>query len=372
MTSNLVFGRSAAQFSRLVRAGCRGARGCGQPRSVAVRRGRRQPSGQAQPARTGAVAPQPDSLGSHPPGGRGSRRRPALAVMTLLAAATSLITACGVSTAGPATGDPAGTATGDAPATWSSPLGTEILGAYFPATARQYAAGAEFSGTMLSLQTQITAACMARHGFKFPTVSATAAAARIWDLSQFPDIARMKQSGLMVPILKPASPRPPALPSGKKQAYHTDLSGCTALAGRPFGKLRPDAESLSSEWITIFTSIQTSPQVQGTLAQFSSCVRHAGAPAGYSQNLNRFAVWAGAQMTVPSTGVIQLGPDKHWGAVFARCAQNLAALYEKLQVAARAQFFQRHYPQVRRLAAEVSQMVVSAEQLIKANGSAPG
>jgi nitrogen-specific signal transduction histidine kinase len=55
--------------------------------------------------------------------------------------------------------------------------------------------------------------------------------------------------------------------------------------------------------------------------------------------------------------------------VFARCAQNLATLYERLQVAAQAQFFRRHYQQIHRLEEQVSQILVSAEQLIKADSA---
>jgi len=169
--------------------------------------------------------------------------------------------------------------------------------------------------------------------------------------------------------LNMTSARLPAVPPGKQQAYQADLNECSALASRPFSKLRPDTQGLTSEWTMTFTRIQTSPRVQGTLTQFSSCVQQAGAPADYSQNLNRFAVWAAGQMTVPSTGLIQPGPDRHWGAVFARCAQNLAALYERLQVTAQAQFFRRHYQQVHQLQEQVSQILRSAEQLIKADSA---
>jgi len=55
--------------------------------------------------------------------------------------------------------------------------------------------------------------------------------------------------------------------------------------------------------------------------------------------------------------------------VFARCAQNLAALYEKLQVAAQAQFFHRHYQQIHQLEEQVPQILVSAERLIKADSA---
>lgn len=289
-----------------------------------------------------------------------------------LLASVSLITACGASSAGLApglsgqvqpaqTGNPAGT---------SPPqLGTEILGAYFPATARQFAAGAEFWGKMWSLRTQITSACMTKYGFSFPTISVTAATAGIRDLSQFPDIAWMKQSGLMVPILNTAYPRTPAAPPGRKQAYDTNLSQCTKLASKPFSQLQHDTQALSNEWTTIFVGIQASPQVQGTLAQFSLCVRRAGVPADFSHNLNHFAVWAAGQITVPSTGVVLRGPDEYWGDVFVRCAQNLDALYEKLQLVAQAKFFQHHYWQVHQLATEVAQIVVSTERSIKADGA---
>src|SRR5207245_11038566 len=133
-----------------------------------------------------------------------------------------------------------------------------------PAPARQYAAGAQLSGRILSLQTRITAACMAKHGFTYPTVSTSAAAARIWDLSQFPNIAWMKQTGLMVPILNMTSARPAAVPPGKEQAYHADLNGCIALASRPFSKLRSETQGLASQWPMTLTRIQASPRVQGT------------------------------------------------------------------------------------------------------------
>jgi hypothetical protein len=253
--------------------------------------------------------------------------------------------------------------------TQTAQLDTEILGAYFPATAGQYAAGAQLSGRIYALQTQITAGCMAKHGFTYPTVSTSAAAARIWDLSQFPNIAWMEQTGLMVPILDMASARLPAVPPGKQQAYHADLSGCNALASRPFSKLRSDTQGLANEWTVTFTGIQTSAQVQGTLTRFSACVQQAGAPADYSQNFNRFAVWAAGQMTVPSTGMIQPGLDRHWGGVFAHCGQNLAMLYERLQVAAQQHFFLRHYQQIRQLEQQVSQILASAERLIKADST---
>ena len=144
---------------------------------------------------------------------------------------------------------------------------------------------------------------------------------------------------------------------------------CTALASRPFSKLRSDTQDLASEWTVTFTRIQASPQVQETLTQSSTCVQQAGAPAGYSQNFNRFAVWAAGQMTVPSTGAIQPGPDRHWGGVFARCGKNLATLYEKLQVAAQEQFFRRHYQEIHQLEEQVSQILVSAERLIKADSA---
>jgi hypothetical protein len=324
------------------------------------------------------MAPKRNDLGIRPAGRRSTR---AWAAITLLTASAGLITACGASPAGPGSTGPgsAGPAPGleqdlaaqanGGAGTQAPALDTQILGAYFPATARQYAAGAQLSGRIYSLQTQITAACMAKHGFTFPTVSTSAAAARIWDLSQFPDIAWMKQTGLMVPILNMTSARLPAAPPGKEQAYHADLSGCSALASRPFSKLRSDTQGLANEWTTTFTRIQASPQVQGTLRQFSSCVQQAGAPAGYSQNLNRFAVWAAGQMTAPGTGVIQPGPDRHWGEVFARCAQNLATLYEKLQVAAQAQFFRHHYQQIHQLEDQVPQILMSAEQLINADSA---
>ena len=325
------------------------------------------------------MAPKPSNPGNRPASQPGKR---AWAVITLLAASAGLITACGSGSAAPGAAGPG--SIGPVPGqseqaqlaqangragTPSRQLNTEILGAYLPATARQYAAGAQLSGRIFSLQTQITAACMAKHGFTYPTVSTSAAAARIWDLSQFPNIAWMKQTGLMVPILNLTSTRPPAVPPGKQQAYHADLNGCIALASKPFSKLRSDTHGLANEWTVTFTRIQTSPQVKGTLTQFSSCVQQAGAPAGYSQNFNRFAVWAAGQMTVPSTGVIQPGPDRHWGGVFARCGQNLAALYEKLQVAAQTQFFHRHYQQIHQLEEQVPQILVSAEQLIKADSA---
>jgi hypothetical protein len=304
---------------------------------------------------------------------RGSGRRLAWVLTTLIAASASLVAGCGTTAAGQPPGA-ARTAQAGKPAApqpvqlASDELGTEILGAYFPATASQYAAGAKFLGRMTSLQTQIASACMARHGFGFPAVPATSEAARIWDLSQFPDIAWMRQHGLMVPVLNMAAFRPPAPPAGKEQAYRVSLARCTTVADRPFSRLRADTQPLADEWITVFTAIQASRRVQGRLAQFSSCVRQAGAPAGYSQNLNRFAVWAGAQVTQPSTGMVMRGPDQRWGEVFVRCAQNLAALYEKLQLTAQARFFRQHYRQIGQLQSEVSQMLVSAGQLASAQG----
>src|SRR5215472_384041 len=155
------------------------------------------------------MAAKRNDLSSRPARGRS---RQAWAAIMLLAASAGLITACGAGSAGPVPGSsgPAPGVSGQAqPAQANGSAGTqldtEILGAYFPATARQYAAGAQLSGRIYALQTQMTAACMAKHGFTYPTVSASAAAARIWDLSQFPNIAKMRQTRLMVPILDMAS-----------------------------------------------------------------------------------------------------------------------------------------------------------------------
>lgn len=318
------------------------------------------------------MTPKPVSPGIYPAsrsaGRPGTGQRPAWAAVTLLAASAGVIAACGAGPAGPPPGPSRPVPAHSLAEIRSSQLGAQILGSYFPATARQYAEGARLSGLLMSLQSQLTSACMARHGFSLPAIPVAVATAHIWDLSQFPDISLMKRTGLMVPVVTDF-PRPQAPPRGRQRAYRGALARCTALAGQPFGGLRSATQALSGEWITIFTNIQASPRVRHALAGFSSCVRQAGAPAGYSQNFNRFAAWAAGQMTVPSTGAVRPALDRRWGAVFVRCGGGLAALQENLQRAAQARFFARHNRQVRQLVAAVSQFVASTERSVRSGGA---
>ena len=289
-----------------------------------------------------------------------------------LAAAASLVSAC--SPAGPTSVLPgqaqparARAATGQMP----SQLATEALDWYFPATAAQYAAGAKYEGEIISLASRLVNACMARSGFHTPTVSAAAAASPLWDLSQFPDFAKMRRTGLMVPDPQNAPSAPaPKPPAGKRRAYNADLSKCQATASGPFYRLQSAGEKLGNAWIVTFTGIQASARVQRTLSEFTSCVERAGVPAGYAQNFNRFAVWAGGQIQNARSHAASLTADRHWGSVFVRCGQATETLFEKLQTSARAAFFREHDQQIKELETLVSQTVAVARHLLANPGPA--
>ncbi len=291
-----------------------------------------------------------------------------------LAAAVSLVSSCG--SAGSASA-PSGQAqparTGAATGQVSSQVATEALDWFFPATAAQYTAGAQYQGEILSLTSQLMNACMARSGFHTPTESAAAAASTIWNLSQFPDFAQMRSTGLMVPE-PPSTPSPPSAPSAaKQQAYSADESRCQTTAAAPFSHLQSAAASLTNAWIDTFTGIQASARVQRTLSGFTSCVERAGAPVGYAQNFNRFAVWAGAQVQNARSYAGSLAADRHWGSVFARCGQATETLFEKLQSSARAAFFQEHHQKITELETLVSQTVTAAgHQLASPEPAASG
>jgi hypothetical protein len=285
-----------------------------------------------------------------------------------LAAAMSLASACGSARPTSALSGQAQPArTGAAVGQSSSRIAAQALDWYFPATAAQYAAGAQYQGEMLSLASQLMNACMARSGFHTPTESAATAAVPIWDLSQFPDFAQMRRTGLMVPDPRHTPATPPtapltAPPADRRQAYQADASRCQATVYAPFSRLQSAVTGLANAWIDRFTSIQGSARVRPTLAGFTSCVRRAGAPVGYAQNFNRFAVWAGGQIQGAASYPASLAADRLWGSVFARCGQPAETLFEKLQIPARAAFFQQHHRQITMLETLVGRTVTAASQ----------
>jgi hypothetical protein len=212
-------------------------------------------------------------------------------------------------------------------------------------------------------------ACMARSGFHTPVESGETAASTIWDLSQFPDFAQMRRTGLMVPEPQNApAAAPSGPPPGRQQAYNADASRCQTTATAPFNRLQPAAAGLTSAWIDIFTTIQASAQVQRTLAGFTSCVQQAGAPAGYAQNFNRFAVWAGGQIQNAPGYPGSLTADRHWGSVFTRCGQATETQFETLQTSARTAFFQQHNQQITALETLVNQTVTAARRQLASSG----
>jgi hypothetical protein len=291
-----------------------------------------------------------------------------------LAAAVSLASACG--SAGPTSalsGQAQPARTGAVTGQLFPQLATEALDWFFPATAAQYTAGAQYQGEILSLTSQLMNACLARSGFHVPTESAAAAASTIWDLSQFPNFAEMRSTGLMVPDPQNTPSAPPSgQPTNRQQAYNADASRCQTTVYAPFNRLQSAAAGLTNAWIDTFTSIQASAQVQRTLLGFTSCVEHAGAPADYAQNFNRFAAWAAAQVQNAPSYAGSLTADRLWGSVFVRCGQATETLFEELQTSARAAFFQEHYQQITKLETLVSQTVTAAgHQLASSGPTAP-
>jgi hypothetical protein len=293
--------------------------------------------------------------------GRAVRWNRVIVTAVALTAAASLVSAC--SPASPAS-EPSGQAqparTGAAVGQSPSQLVTEALDWFFPASAAQYSAGARYQGEIASLTSELMNACMARSGFHVPIVSAATAAAAIWDLSQFPDFAQMRRTGLMVPDPQNTRPAPAVAPPGKEQAFTAAMTACQATVYAPFDRLQSTAAVLADVWINTFTTIQASAQVRQTLSEFTSCVEHAGAPAQYAQNFNRFAVWAGAQIqNAPSDGD-SLAANRYWGSVFVRCGQATETLFESLQIPARAAFFREHEQQIAQLAKLVNQTTSAA------------
>jgi hypothetical protein len=287
-----------------------------------------------------------------------------------LAAAVGLASACG--SAGPASA-PSGQAqparTGAATGQPSSRLATGALDWFFPATAAQYTAGAQYQGEMLSLASRLMNACLARSGFHAPTESTAAAASTIWDLSQFPNFAEMRSTGLMVPDPRNTPSAPPSgPPTDGQRAYNADASRCQTAVYAPFDRLQSAAAGLMSAWVDTFTSIQASARVQPTLSGFTSCVEQAGAPADYAQNFNRFAVWAAAQVQDAPSYAGSLTADRLWGSVFVRCGQATETLFEVLQTTARAAFFQEHDQQITKLETLVSQTVTAARHRLASSG----
>jgi hypothetical protein len=300
-------------------------------------------------------------------------------VSALLIVLTFALAACGGSSTGPAQASPgaARPTNGNDPATrapasngQASQIGAEVLDYYFPATPKQYEAGSLYQAQVSIIQNQLTAKCMASYGFKLQVeTSVSNVASGLYDLSQFPDLAQMKQTGLMLPLTAAANNQEvvaPQVPSSQQAAYQADMTRCTTKGTKPFAGTNAIVQPLYTAWIGNLNKIQASSQVQGDLSHFSSCVQQAGAPADYSQNFNRFTAWAGAEVTNNNMGPVEAAPDRRWGHVFVQCGWGLESLYERLQTTARSQFFQSNYQAIQQLQSQVTKIVLDAQKQVGA------
>jgi len=277
----------------------------------------------------------------------------------------SLLSACGSAHSGARRGTPSAPAGQSSPR--SSALGTEVVDSLFPATGAQFAIGAQFAGTMLATADQITATCMARHGFHLHAEPAAEVARRFFDNSQFPDLAKISTTRTFGGTTLPDPGPPPGMPPAQKRAYTADHQRCAAAAD-PFGPFMNASRRLQSQWFTIIASIESSPPVVATLAGYRSCMEKAGVPAAQVTSsssagaFGQFLAWESGQESHARTQAGALALDRHWAPIFATCANATVHTQEPLQLAAQKTFLRQHHQQVQALKTLAIQEAATADR----------
>lgn len=222
-----------------------------------------------------------------------------------------------------------------------------VIGLYLPASGAQYSTGALFLGEMRALENKIASRCMAGRGYRYPATATPAELARgDWDLSQFPDLGAIERAGTLPSNFLPKEPV-------ESKAYQSALGQCMSAADAVFRPIDRAARPLLSLSITIVDRIQASAPVTSTLAGLRACAASYGwpsepygSPNSTINSFGDFVDWIASYIDgAGSRGAsdAQLNAlNRHWGAVFVRCARPTVAVMERLQLAAQRVFLSQH------------------------------
>jgi hypothetical protein len=233
------------------------------------------------------------------------------------------------------------------PANYPPNLAGGLVGLYLPASGAQYSTGALFMGEMGALENKIASRCMAGRGFRLPATATPAELARRdWDLTDFPDLGAIARAGTLPSY---SMPRPPT----ETKAYQQALRQCTDAAGAVFWPLERSIRGLTNPWNTTLDRIQASAAVTATMPGLRACAARYGwpsepygSPNSTINSFGDFVDWIASYIDGAGSrdaSDAQLNAlNRHWAAVFVRCAGPTVAVMERQQLAAQRVFLRQH------------------------------
>lgn len=249
-----------------------------------------------------------------------------------------------------------GVAASSTDSTQSSPIGTEALYAYFPATGAQYAIGARYRGTVGNLGDRALYPCMAKSGFDLgPIPSAQSVALSDFDNSQYPDLRTIAQTGALVPPGVAPDPAPPPTASASYIAAYTAAlhrCGTNSASQALLSVLNKNTLSLAQQWMQKVSLIEASAGAERLAPTFESCTEQSGMQSQYfvgtssADLMGSFLAWTQGEESKAAGAAQQAVAQQHWATVFVRCATPMVRLLEQEQLAAQKIFFQEHYQQI--------------------------
>jgi hypothetical protein len=240
----------------------------------------------------------------------------------------------------------------------SSRLETEALYYWFPATGAQAASGARYFGIVSSLRDGPMASCMANHGVAYTKYSAAQYAASFVLNADLPDLQVISRTGRFVPDSAAVHMPNPGMARAKVRAYGSDLRTCaTRIASSSYPDPDQSASGLRNQWGDILSSAESSTKVRATLPAFESCTEHAGVPPSVfgkagSDSSAAFGVveaWIDGPISRARTAASQHIVERHWTAVFVRCARPVVGTLNPLLATQQKAFFQQHARQIHEL-----------------------
>ena len=237
---------------------------------------------------------------------------------------------------------------------------------FLPASGAEYSTGALFAGEYQALEGDVVARCMATYGFHVGTTTPAAIAAGDWDLSQFPDLAKIAGTG-MLPSYSVS--QPPA----HSKTYNADFDRCSTAAYRLFLPLQNARRRLGSPFFAIVQRIETSRPVLATLPALRSCAARYGwpgqpygAPDSTINSFADFVSWVaghidGAGSRGASSAELN-ALNRHWAHILVQCGRPTIAVQEKLQLAQQRIFLRQHQRQFQALLALARSEFANAER----------
>lgn len=250
--------------------------------------------------------------------------------------------------------------------TYPTNLEAGLIGLFLPASGAQYSTGALFGGEYKALESDVASRCMAVYGFRVGTATPAQIAAGDWDLTQFPDLAKIARAG-MLPSYSVS--QPPA----HSKAYNADFNRCFTAAYKLFLPLDHAGGRLGSGFFPIVRQIETSSAVLATLPALRACAAHYGWPGqpygaadSTISSFGDFVDWVaghidGAGSRGASAKQMQ-ALNRYWGPIFVQCAQPTITVQERLQLAQQSTFLRQHRKQLQALLALARREFANAER----------